>query len=81
MDSANVEVPLFLSSAELHSLTGYQGSTNQRKWLEARGWPHEVSAVGRPVVSRAYCEKRLGIPGDTVESRTWTPNIAAIRDR
>lgn len=79
MDSLSKEVSLFLTGAELLALTGYQGMTNQRKWLEARGWSHEVNAIGRPVVSRAYCEKRLGVSADSAVDRTWSPNIAAIR--
>lgn len=50
---------MFLSSTEIQELTGYKRPADQRRWLSARGWPFELDANNRPVVSRAYTERRL----------------------
>lgn len=52
---------MFLSDADLHELTGYVKPSAQRKWLEKKHWPFEVSALGRPRVLRAFAEKKLGL--------------------
>ena len=52
---------MFLTDHETATLTGYQRSADQRRWLRERGWVFEVSAAGKPVVSRAYAERRMGM--------------------
>ena len=51
---------MFLTADELRDLTGYTLPAHQLRWLARHGWRHEVSGLGRPVVSRAYAERRLG---------------------
>jgi hypothetical protein len=71
---------MFLTLTQLSDLTGYQRHADQRKWLKARGWVFEVAATGRPIVSTAYAEQRLGgavSPAPTLAA--WSPNLAAIR--
>ena len=71
---------MFLAPDQLADLTGYQRHADQRKWLAARGWVFEVAATGRPIVSAAYAEQRLGgavSPAPTLQA--WQPNLAAIR--
>lgn len=71
---------MFLTDTELASLTGRARADCQRRWLERNGWPHAVNANGRPVVSRAYAERRLG--GASVASGQAglvTPNFDALR--
>jgi hypothetical protein len=51
---------LTLSHDELFELTGYVCPAWQIKWLQQRGWKHEVSRK-RPKVSRAYFEQRMGL--------------------
>lgn len=74
---------MFLTDAELSDLTGYMRKADQRKWLKARGWRFEVSAGGRPIVSRNYVDKQLGVESTSIASAPkkseWKPNIAAIK--
>lgn len=74
---ASVEVLLFLTNAELQVLTGYRSYAKQIQWLIVRGWVHEVSAIGRPVVARLYCQNRLGFIGDSEKS--WSPDLSVFR--
>lgn len=71
---------LFLTEEELAELTGRSRSDCQRRWLEKNGWIHTVNLNGRPVVSRAYVEKRLGA-GQVASGSTAlvTPNFDALR--
>ncbi len=72
------EKMLFLTAEEVRDLTGYQRNADQRKWLSVRGWVFEVAGTGRPIVSVAYAEQRLG--GDAPATpQAWMPNVAAIR--
>lgn len=68
---------MFLVSAELQALTGYRSNSKQIQWLLSRGWIHEVSSVGRPIVARSYCEKRLGFVADS--ERSWSPDLSVFR--
>lgn len=51
---------MFLSDGELSTLTGRLYFAKQCEWLRDHGWIHEVAQNGRPAVSRAYAEKKLG---------------------
>ena len=51
---------MFLTDEELAQLTGRERSDCQRRWLTQNGWKFAVNLNGRPVVSRAYAEFRLG---------------------
>lgn len=74
---------LLLTESELFNLTGYERFADQRKWLSARGWRYEITANGRPSVSRAYAEKQLGLEPVHIlaesKRRDWKPNISAIK--
>ena len=50
---------LFLTTAEIVKLTNRKRPTAQIKWLVRKGWVHEVDADNRPIVSRAYADRRL----------------------
>lgn len=68
---------LFLTVEELVALTGRKSCRHQLQWLETKGWKHEVNAAGKPIVSRAYAESRLG-GGQDNSARRFRPNLAAI---
>lgn len=71
---------MFLTADQIADLTGYQRHADQRKWLTARGWVFEVASTGRPIVSAAYAEQRLGGAVSPAPTFTvWQPNVAAIR--
>lgn len=69
--------PLYLTPDELIELTGRKLVSLQIKWLVAKGWKHEVNAVGRPIVARSYFEYRLG-SGANPNERRFRPNLAAV---
>jgi hypothetical protein len=71
---------MFVTKEEIQELTGYQRFADQRKWLTNRAWLFETSRTGRPIVSRAYANQKLGLtPGEEVKRRVWKPNLDAIR--
>lgn len=53
--------PLFLTSDELRELTGYQIGHYQARWLDAHGYPFDLTISGKPRVLRSFIEKRLGL--------------------
>lgn len=69
---------LFLTADEVAELTGYKRPYDQRRWLGARGWPHELDANCRPKVSRAYAERRLAGEAPTA-SAEQEPDFSAVK--
>lgn len=51
---------MFLTAEELRELTGRARRKNQIAWLKAKGYKHEVNALGRIIVARAHVDYRLG---------------------
>jgi hypothetical protein len=49
----------FLSADELFTLTGYRVARCQIAWLRSHSWRFELNAAGRPIVARAYMERRM----------------------
>lgn len=71
---------MFLSDDELEELTGKVRHDAQRRELARRGWIFEVTASGRPIVSRSYAEAKLGRGHATAEpTRLWRPNFDALK--
>ena len=54
---------MFLTSEEIEFMTGYKLTAHQCRWLKSNAWVFVVAAGGRPVVSRAYTEQKLGVKG------------------
>jgi hypothetical protein len=50
---------LTLTPDQVFELTGYKRSGDQMRWLNNHGWAFVQNAAGRPVISRAYAERRL----------------------
>jgi hypothetical protein len=69
---------MFLTESAVQELTGYLRHADQRRWLAKRGWKHEVSATGRPIVSAAYAESQLS---DSQKKQEWTPNLSAFKKK
>lgn len=67
---------LFLTADDLKHLTGRLRPSAQIRWLRERGWPHDVNALGRPVVATAEVERRLT---GLAQPRSPEPNWSAIR--
>ncbi len=62
--------PLFLTSDEVLTLTGYKVGHYQAQWLKSNGYPFERTISGKPRVLRAFVEKRLGIASAVPMSQT-----------
>lgn len=65
----------YLSSTELHQLTGYARSAEQTAWLKFRSIPHKTDG-SRVIVSRVHVQSWL--EGKPVLARAGM-NVAAIR--
>ena len=50
---------MFLTPAELKTLTGYTKPTFQIRWLQENGWAHTVDGHGDPVVAVAEKDRQL----------------------
>lgn len=72
---------MFLTPDDLAYITGYQRAADQRRWLTLRGWVFEVSRAGRPIVSRAHAEMRLGgiLPAGPTVRKAPALKLDAIR--
>jgi hypothetical protein len=66
-----------LSPQELIELTGYTRNADQRKWLTMRGWIFVEARNGRPVVSRAYFDSKMGAVSSSRNEPA--PNFSKIR--
>lgn len=66
----------FLTPDEIQTLTGRVRRRDQVRWLQDRGWPHEVNAGGRPIVLHAEMERRL-MGGDRPRGRG--PRLELLR--
>jgi hypothetical protein len=66
----------FLSSDEMHELTGRRWKRLQIAWLAERGYPFELNAAGEPRVLRAYMERKLGgAPASLTQRKRKEPNL------
>lgn len=76
---------MFLTDADLQSLTGYKRPAEQRRWLTSHGWAFEIRADGR---NRVLIEEAQGkmltrqtankaSPRNT--GRSAEPDLAALR--
>ncbi len=69
---------MFLSPAQLVELTDRKRISGQIEWLTARGWPFEVSAVGRPKVLVAEMERRMS-SGPVSKSTGCRPRLELVK--
>lgn len=63
----------FLTTADLHQLTGYARSKQQAAWLHAEGIPHQVRG-SRVIVSRAH--SRAWLEGKPQVVTSWKPDYS-----
>ena len=66
---------MILTPDELVDLTDRPHPKRQIEWLTRRGWVFEVGASGRPKVSRAYAEQRMGNQGGASH---WEPDWSKV---
>ncbi|MEY2340907.1 DUF4224 domain-containing protein [Acidithiobacillus sp. IBUN Pt1247-S3] len=68
----------FLTPEDLYNLTGLKTKPGQVRWLQERGYRHEVSALGRPVVLWAEVERHLIGAGGT--PRKSAPKLEFLKN-
>lgn len=68
----------YLSTAELHSLTGRPQHKRQVEWLRRYKWRFAVDDLGRPKVSRAYHDRRMVADDIGTPEPVRHPNFSAI---
>jgi hypothetical protein len=66
---------IFLTSSELHELTGYSYRSRQIDWLTRNNWKFEVNAQHCPKVARSYFDVRLGGSSPTSTPRQEKPMV------
>ena len=69
---------MILTPDELHALTGRRQPSKQIAWLAANGWRFVLNADGRPVVARAYYERRMVAGPARAVADAPTPDFAAL---
>lgn len=73
---------LFLTPEALKNLTDRQLPSKQIAWLKANGWKFAISAAGRPKVSQAYFDFRMGTALlDETEKGTQEPDFSSWTNR
>lgn len=72
-----------LSEAEVSELIGFKVRSKQIQWLQQRGWIHELSACGRPIIGRTYLRQKLGaqLPGSEQPDPdpVWTLDMSKVK--
>ena len=76
------DISQFLTSEELHQVTGYKASYKQIKWLRSNGWSFIVNAANHPIVHRSIMLIKLGvcIPDQNQQSTksNWKPDLTRV---
>lgn len=62
---------MFLTPAELVTLTGRQRPSAQARWLRDHGYRHTVNALGAPVVAVAEANRKLVGGVKTAQEPNW----------
>ena len=65
---------MFLTDAEVRTLTGYHKPSKQAEQLRAQGIRFVLNRLGRPVVAREWLES-----GAATATKKTSPNFAALR--
>jgi hypothetical protein len=69
--------PEFLSTSELHQLTGYARAKAQAAWLRAEGIPFKANGKGLPVVRREHA--RAWVEGKPLPVPSGGLNWSAVK--
>jgi hypothetical protein len=67
-----------VSISDIEELTGYVRHADQVKWLQRKGWVHEVNRRGQPVISQAYFDMKLG---GVMQQAVNEPNFSRMPKR
>ena len=70
---------IFLSPEDLEVLTGRKRASSQIKWLQEHRWPHEVNALGRPVILTVTVMRMMGKPVEPKPREVEGPPLEILR--
>jgi hypothetical protein len=69
---------IYLTAEELRGISGYQNQSAQFRWLRQNGFTALPRADGKPLVSRAHFEAKMGGLLSPSKSQTYEPNFGAL---
>jgi len=70
---------LFLTTAELHELTGYKKPGKQLAWLRGQGFIFRVAADGYPRVDRSHYLKLMGGMAGATQHPKSHPDFSSLQ--
>lgn len=68
---------MFLSEADLASLTGFSRKSKQADWLRKEGFVFKIAADGHPRVLREHVFKQMGVT-DIASKRKTRPDFSSV---
>lgn len=70
--------PIYLTFEEIKGITGYIKSSAQIRWLRMNGFTILLRADGKPLLSRAHFELKMGGLSNSSKQQDYQPNLGAI---
>lgn len=70
--------PINLTFEEIKEITGRCKPSAQIRWLQTMGFTVLRRADGKPLISRAHFEFKMGGTADRSKAQTYEPNFGAI---
>ena len=70
--------PINLTTQEIIDITGRSKPSAQIRWLQRLGFTVLQRADGKPLISRAHFEFKMGGTSDRSKAQTYEPNFGAI---
>jgi hypothetical protein len=71
-------IPIYLTEEELKGISGYSIQSAQFKWLRQNGFTTLKRADGKPLVSRAHFEAKMGGLLSSSKPKNHEPNFGAL---
>ena len=72
-------IPIYLTVEELRGITGRMKAAAQIRWLRRHGFTVLARADGKPLVSRAHFESRMGGFGTGAEPPEVEPDFRTFQ--
>lgn len=70
--------PINLTLQEIRDITGRCKPSAQIRWLQSMGFTVLKRADGKPLISRAHFELKMGGSVERTKTQTYEPNFGAI---
>ena len=69
---------IYLTAEELKGITGYSTPSAQVRWLQMNGFTVLLRGDGKPLISRAHFEIKMGGFLNPTKQQEYQPNLGAI---